>query len=212
MEEVVSDRSSVVSRAFSGDPQGSVEEFRIAEWKKLSVVGLQLSVERLAATRRGAWRNSELWSATGGSLLRFEIADWTIRAGSASDRSCAPAGHPKIAQRFIAGCGASAMSPSPAGTTEVMSLDVLVVQPLSRPYGTPFCPRPRNPAMNRWAILIRSLRDRMRMDSRPRRSRFHCNANTGERTRPCHTTVCPAAAGPRHLVFFDGAAGYNLRE
>ncbi len=103
------------------------------------------------------------------------------------------------------------MSASPVGTTEVMSLDAFAVQRLSRPYGTPFCPRPRNPAMNRWAILIRSLRDRMGKESCPWCPRLHCNANTGERTRPCHTTVGPTAAGPRHLVFFERASGYNLR-
>ncbi len=53
------------------------------------------------------------------------------------------------------------MPPSPAGTTEVMSSIVSVVQRLSRPYRTQFCSPTRNPAMNRWAILIGPLRDRV---------------------------------------------------
>ena len=78
------------------------------------------------------------------------------------------------------------------GTAEVMSSNVSAVQRLSRPpRRTEFCCRPRNPAMNRWAILIRSLRDRMRMDSCPWCLRFHFNANMGEHTRPCHTPRAP---------------------
>ncbi len=99
------------------------------------------------------WLGKRQWQSEHCPPTDFELC----RLGSH-----APAGHPKIAQRFIAGCGVLTMSPSPVGTTEVMSLDAFVVQRLSRPYGTPFYPRPRSPAMNRWAILIRSLRDRMR--------------------------------------------------
>ena len=74
------------------------------------------------------------------------------------------------------------------GTAEVMSSNVSVVQRLSRPYRAQFCSRPWNPAMNHWAILIRSLRDRTRVDSCPWCPRFLLNANPGECTRPYHTT------------------------
>ena len=75
------------------------------------------------------------------------------------------------------------MSPSPGGTTEVMSSIVSVVQRLSRPYRTQFCFRARNPAINRWAILIQSLRDWMGRDSCPWSSGLHLKANTDELCR-----------------------------
>ena len=69
-----------------------------------------------------------------------------------------PEGPLTIAQQFTAGTQAGAAVVSPEGTAE---------HDLNRPYGTEFIMPTAYPAMNRWAILVASLRD----DSRWHRSR-----------------------------------------
>ena len=72
----------------------------------------------------------------------------------------------RIAQRFIAGFKTMPLHTSPVGTTEEGTA-------FTRPYGTLRRVGVIFPAMNRWAIVISSLRDDGRRNIRDRLGR--CN-------------------------------------
>ncbi len=78
-----------------------------------------------------------------GSVRRSEGG---IKAATDSERTSAPKGHPRIAQRFIAGWRVSAIPLSPVGTTEVMSSSASAGQRFSRPYGTELWSRTPEPS------------------------------------------------------------------